>query len=102
MAAQLQALRTGNRTFNEYNAMVESAGALLLQNAEILAHIEEGSPIPEVKEEAKPKPDYELLRAAVIEYLDADPETPDHELISCLKELADDNEEEEEEYEAQN
>ena len=99
MAAQLQALRTGNRTFNEYNAMVESAGALLLQNAEILANIEAGSPVPEATEEAKLKPDYELLRAAVIEYLAADPGTPDHELISCLKELADDEEEEEEEPE---
>lgn len=95
MAAQLQALRTGNSTFNQYNAMVESAGALLLQNAEILAHLEHGSPIPEVKEETKLEENYELLRAAVIEYLDADAETPDQELISCLKELA---EEEEEEY----
>ena len=88
MAAQLQALRTGNRTFNEYNEMVETAGKLLIENAEFLARLESGAPLEKTETVKVVKRDYELLRAAIVEFLDVDERTPDSELISALNEIS--------------
>ena len=87
MAAQLQALRTGNRTFNEYNEMVETAGRLLIENAEFLARLESGEPLEKTETVKVVRRDYELLRAAIVEFLDVDASTPDCELISALNEI---------------
>lgn len=92
MAAQLQALRTGNRTFNEYNEMLSVAGRPLIENAEFLSKLENGESLEQNKERKGFRPDYAVLRAAVLEFLEADESTPDKELIGFLNEIAEEEE----------
>lgn len=89
MAAQLQALRTGNRTFNEYSEMIQSAGRALIENAEFLAKLEGKTGDDQEKNRKAFKPDYALLRAAILEFLEADVSTSDRELINAMNEIAD-------------
>lgn len=141
LAAQLHALRSGNRTFNDYDEMIKTSGINLLKNAEILNQMEtedqnnsqtvnqnmnqntnlnsnqnmnqntnpNSNQNPEFsasKTKKKNKPEYEILRSAVIDFLQVSEDTQDDVLIQLLDSvgLQDELEEEEEDnqnYEAQ-
>jgi hypothetical protein len=82
LAAQLQALRSGNRTINEYHQMVAEVGVNLLRNAELISSTEADG--GKTSQKTTNRFDYEKLREAVIAFLDADPEATDAFLIETL------------------
>ncbi|OHT03157.1 hypothetical protein TRFO_06831 [Tritrichomonas foetus] len=88
LAAQLQALRSGNRTFNDYDDMIRTAGANLLKNAELLqkSENEPDNKMATTKSQTKKsnKEEYELLRKAVIDFLQVDEDEDDESLIKLL------------------
>jgi hypothetical protein len=103
LATQLHALRSGNRTFNDYQAMIGEAGNSLIENAEIVSRYlgNEG------RQSKAGELDYEGLRKAVIAFLREDPDTTDADLINALihraeeeEDMADLAEEEEAVFEA--
>jgi hypothetical protein len=73
LAAQLQALRTGNSTINQYNEMLNSVAKILIKNSEKVRGYESGMD------------DYDALRKSAIDYLGVDERTTDNELIKMLK-----------------
>jgi hypothetical protein len=93
LAVQVQALRTGNRLFKQYNELVLRVASPLLDNADWVRSVEKGEKQVKAKEK-KVVSDYGALRDAVITYLDAEPDTPDRDLLSQLNEIAVDEEEE--------
>jgi hypothetical protein len=93
LAAQLQALRSGNRTINEYHQLVAEVGVNLLRNAELISSTDADGGATTQK--TTNKYDYEKLREAVIAFLEADPEVTDAVLIETLDargEVSDDEE----------
>ncbi|KAK8888297.1 hypothetical protein M9Y10_039363 [Tritrichomonas musculus] len=121
LAAQLHALRSGNRTFNDYDEMIRTSGINLLRNAEILKRSEndqgqendqsqeniQSSEFSASKSRKKAnKPEYELLRSAVIDFLQVAENTKDNTLIKLLDSITlqtdqDDQEDQEDQYQYQ-
>lgn len=88
LAAQLQALRSGNQTFNDYDQMIKSYGANLLKNAELLRQEEiDEQKINENPQEIKKTniPDYETLRNAIVDFLQVEDTWDDDDLIYYLE-----------------
>ncbi|OHT15585.1 hypothetical protein TRFO_42479 [Tritrichomonas foetus] len=103
MAAQLQALRNGNRTFNSYNEMVMKLGAPLLENAKIVGQEiarransanENSSQSEEATRKKLEDEEYNELRGAAIEFIQESDDVTDDELIRKLAELLEGEEEE--------
>ena len=92
LAAQLQALRSGNQTFNDYDQMIKSYGANLLKNAELLRQEEIDEKIVANENPQKIKKtnntDYEALRNAIIDFLQVDDTWHDDELIYYLESVS--------------
>ena len=92
MAVQLETLRNGNATFNNYNEMLTNVAQPLFDNAEVLARLK-GESIPE--RAITKKSDPVALRKAVKYYLDIDnkEEVADDILIAMIEEELDSQEE---------
>jgi hypothetical protein len=84
LATEIEVLRTGNRIMNQYEELLRTAGAPLLRNAEELEAIERGA---RASAKGSGASDYGALRAAVLQYLQADDTLEDGELIAQLNEM---------------
>ena len=84
LATQLQALKSGNQLFNRYKNVVRAVAGDLITNDKYLEIVNNGGVVEEQKDESE---HYEELRAAVIEFLQADQYESDNELIAKMNEL---------------
>ena len=87
LAAQLQALKSGNHLFTRYMNMVKAVAADLIANDTYLEAVNNGGANEDEKAESENGEHYEELRAAVIEFLRADRYESDDSLIAKLNEL---------------
>jgi hypothetical protein len=91
LSAQLQALRSDNRLFRQYNELLFRSAFPLLENAALLARLEKGDEAGE-KTNVYGESDYDALRSAAIAYLRAEPDTPDDDLIEEMNEIREEQE----------
>jgi hypothetical protein len=94
LARQLQILRSGNQVLANYQTMIAEAGKRLIENREIVAGYAGEHVTPDVS-----VADHELLRTAVINFLHADPNSTDADLIDGLDAVIIREEDEEEDEE---
>ena len=93
LATQLQALKSGNQLFNRYKNVVRAVAGDLITNDKYLEIVNNGGVVDEQKDEGE---HYEELRAAVIEFLQADQYESDNELIAKMNELMNEEEDRQE------
>jgi hypothetical protein len=85
LATELVVLRTGNHAMAQYEEMIRTIGAPLVQNADDLERLER-------RETAvREAPAYAELRAAVLDFLEAREDADDEELIALLNEVVGDD-----------
>jgi DNA-binding transcriptional MerR regulator len=85
LAAQLESLRSGDRSFGEYRKMVRKTGGSLLRNAEIVKGFETEKSETGIRRKEQ---DYEALRHAATTFLSMDPSVSDGEIIEAMRQIA--------------
>lgn len=96
LSVEIQFLRNGNKSFNAYNDMLNTIGAPLIKNAEIIGNYNIDKTNTEATDQSKSKKeeDYEELRNAAIDLIQESESIDDYELINQLSKAFLENEEE--------